>query len=80
MIASIREAKSRLSELVASAANGEDVIITSRGEPCARIVPIQKGGRRKLNLKRMRALAEQGWTGRKGPDATEIVSDLRAER
>ena len=33
MVASLRDAKARLSELVQKAANGEEVVITVRGEP-----------------------------------------------
>ena len=35
----IRELKSRLSEFVDRAASGEDLIVTDRGRPVARLVP-----------------------------------------
>jgi len=35
----IFEAKNRLSELVERAARGEEIVITRRGEPVARLVP-----------------------------------------
>ncbi|MBA2723217.1 MAG: type II toxin-antitoxin system Phd/YefM family antitoxin [Methylibium sp.] len=35
----IFEAKSRLSELVARAARGEEIVITRHGEPVARLMP-----------------------------------------
>ena len=35
----IFEAKNRLSELVALASRGEEVVITRRGEPVARLMP-----------------------------------------
>ena len=39
------EAKTRLSELVEQVANGgEDVLITRRGRPAARLVPLQPSG------------------------------------
>ena len=41
MIVNIRESKARLSELVSKANAGEDVVITVRGKPRARIVPLQ---------------------------------------
>ena len=40
----IREAKSRLSELVAAARNGERVIITKHGTPAAEIVRCDRRG------------------------------------
>lgn len=41
MVASLRDAKARLSELVQKAANGEEVVITVRGEPVVKLSPIQ---------------------------------------
>ncbi|HQZ27273.1 MAG TPA: type II toxin-antitoxin system prevent-host-death family antitoxin [Verrucomicrobiales bacterium] len=40
MIVSVRESKARLSELMTRASEGEDVIITVRGQPTARLVPV----------------------------------------
>ena len=41
----IREAKARLSELVAAARNGERVVITKHGQPAAELVRCdQRGG------------------------------------
>ncbi len=37
MIAKLRDAKEQLSELVKRAAGGEDIIITVRGQPMARL-------------------------------------------
>ena len=37
----IFEAKNRLSELVERAARGEEIVITRRGEPVARLMPPQ---------------------------------------
>jgi prevent-host-death family protein len=37
MVTNLREAKGRLSELVQRAASGEDVVITVRGQPLARL-------------------------------------------
>jgi len=41
MIAKLREAKGQLSELVKRAAGGEEIIITVRGEPMARLSAVQ---------------------------------------
>lgn len=39
---SLAEAKARLSELVEQAANGEEVIITKRGKPVARLSTVKR--------------------------------------
>lgn len=41
MIANLREAKEQLSALVKRAASGEDIIITVRGQPMARLSSAQ---------------------------------------
>ena len=41
---SLREAKARLSELVAAARNGERVIITRHGQPAAELVRCDRRG------------------------------------
>ncbi len=40
MIANVRESKARLSELIAKASSGEEVVISVRGKPTIRLVPI----------------------------------------
>jgi len=40
MIINVREGKARLSELVSKAAAGEEVLITVRGQPKARLVAV----------------------------------------
>ncbi len=44
MEVAIREAKARLSELVAAARNGERVVITKHGRPAAELVPCKARG------------------------------------
>jgi prevent-host-death family protein len=39
----LHEAKARLSQLIKSVQAGEEVIIVDRGEPVARLVPMQRG-------------------------------------
>ncbi len=41
---SAREANQSFSRLLGEAARGEEVIITKRGKPVARLVPMEKGG------------------------------------
>lgn len=40
----MHEAKSNLSKLVKRVENGEEIVITRRGEPAARLVPERQGG------------------------------------
>ena len=40
MIATLRESKAKLSELVQLASRGEEVLITVRGKPSARLLPV----------------------------------------
>ena len=42
MEVSVRELKSRLSEYLRRAANGQEVLVTSRGRPVARLMPPHK--------------------------------------
>ena len=45
MITTLRESKARISELVKRAAGGEEVVITVRGKPEARLCPMAPRGR-----------------------------------
>ncbi len=80
MTASIREAKAKLSQLLDSAERGEEVIITSNGKPRARLVPVPAQRRGGFDWDKIRRLAKKGRTGKRGPDATQIISELRADR
>jgi prevent-host-death family protein len=42
MIATLRESKTRLSELVQMAHSGEEILITVHGEPKARLLPVME--------------------------------------
>ncbi len=50
----VHEAKTHLSRLLARVAAGEDIVITRSGRPVARLVPVERTGRRKLGLDRGR--------------------------
>jgi len=80
MTASIRELKAKASELIASAKRGEEVIITSNGQPCAKLVPIEPIRKTTFDWEKMRRLAKKGATGKRGVDSTKIISDLREDR
>jgi prevent-host-death family protein len=63
-IVALYEAKNRLSELVAMVERGEEVAITRRGVPVARLVacldeaPVEPRGRADAALSRLRVLRE----------------------
>ena len=42
MIVSVRESKAKISELLVKARQGEEVLITVRGKPEARLVPVHQ--------------------------------------
>ncbi len=81
MIVSVRESKARLSELLAKALEGEEVVITVRGEPTARLVPVKtsagKPDLRSWAADRRRILEGQAM----GTDSSgEILDELREDR
>ncbi len=41
----MQEAKTQLSKLVERAEGGEEIVITRRGAPAVRLVPVKQGGR-----------------------------------
>jgi prevent-host-death family protein len=49
MKASVREFKARLSQYLQKASNGEDVVITSRGRPVARLLALAPAANAKVD-------------------------------
>ena len=83
MIVNVRESKARLSELVSKAAAGEEILITVRGQPKARLVAISaKPGRPDMTRWagelqcRLRLQPASGPTD----SSAGIIDDLRADR
>lgn len=81
MITTLREGKAKLSALVELAASGEEVIITVRGKPKARLGPVappaagvDAGWLRELKQTRAR------YTVRRRDAAREILPELREDR
>jgi prevent-host-death family protein len=66
----MHEAKTQLSKLVARVEDGEEIVITRRGEPAVRLVPERQGGG-------FASLAG-AWRGRVeiAPDFDELPDDL----
>lgn len=80
MIVSVRESKARLSELVTKARQGEDVVITVRGKPSARIVSMDSHNK-KPDMKAWAREIESRLRHQKTSDsASDIVTSLREER
>jgi prevent-host-death family protein len=82
MIKTLRESKARLSELVAAAAGGEEVIITVHGTPKARLVAATGPAAPNTAawVQRLRTLHRECATGKKPTDNKVILDALRAER
>jgi len=73
----LSDAKARLSELVERAEGGEEVTITRRGKPVARIVAIDKP-RKPLDIEALRALRAK-MPMYEDPDGLSFVERLRRE-
>jgi prevent-host-death family protein len=61
------DAKNRFSELLAKAEHGEEIVITRRGRPVARLVPLEGRhdvGQARAAMKRIRTLAQEMKLGR----------------
>ncbi len=80
MIASLRETKTRLSEYVRMVEKGEDVIITVRGQPRARLTAIRepRSTDRKAWAKRLSKLQKR--FAQRSDSGVSIIDDLRRER
>ena len=83
MIATLRHSKAHLSELVARAAEGEEVVITVRGKAKARLCPLAKPAERTAGereawqgvLREARAKYSTGTH-----DSADIMEDIRGDR
>lgn len=78
---SLREANQGFSRCIREVEAGEEYVITRRGEPVARLVPL--GGRRVLTpeqeaaLARTRARMEKGWPIGAGPLDRDAIHERR---
>jgi prevent-host-death family protein len=68
---SIRELKSRLSHFLRLTASGEAVVVTERGVPVARIVPVSP--RLDERLAAMQDAGAASWSGRKPAPRKPVV-------
>jgi len=77
---SIRELKSRLSHFLRLTKAGESLIITDRGAPIGRIVPMAQTGKRlDERLAAMQQAGQIQWSGRK-LSATKPAAKVRGKR
>ena len=77
---SLTEAKAQLTDLVRRAEAGEEVILTRRGTPVARIAPVAPRRPREGLADRLRALAEEASAkARPGPCAARSQDFLYDE-
>lgn len=82
MIATLRESKTKLSELVALAEKGEEVLITVHGKPRARLIRVtpSPAGLMAGWQKELASLQDKYSTRRRRTASQEIMEDLRKER
>ena len=84
MITNLREAKSNLSQLVQLAAEGEDIVITVRGQPMAcltRVIPNEtETSSRKQWADELSAAAEVARAGDRSSTSQGFWDELREER
>ena len=83
MIVNVRESKARLSELVSKAAGGEEILITVRGQPKAKLVAISAGPERPDMpqwAKELQARLDRQATRDSADSSAEILDDLRQDR
>jgi prevent-host-death family protein len=84
MIANLREAKSNLSQLVQRAADGEEIVITVRGRPKARLTGIfsneMQNGDRTEWVAELSAAAEAARVGPRQSTSQQFWDELRGER
>ncbi len=82
MITTLRESKAKLSALVALAQAGEDVIITVRGKPKARLSGIRARSATNMSgwIKELKALQRKSGTGQSSHGSRAILDELREER
>ena len=73
MTVGIRELKARLSEYVSRAANGEQIVVTDRGRPVARLVGLGEASMIERGI-------EEGWVTPATRTRLEPASRFRAPR
>jgi len=71
----VHEAKTHLSRLLDDVASGEEVVITRRGEPAARLVAIRAGSQRTFGIDRGRLVVPEDFDA---PLDSEVLAEFEA--
>ncbi len=80
MITTLRDTKTRLSKYVKLVENGEDVIITVRGKPKARLTAITQSTTKDRNTWAKKLTKLQNGFKQKYDSSAQIVSKFREDR
>lgn len=84
MITNLREAKSNLSQLVQRAAEGEEIVITVRGRPTARLTSVAPNETQAVTrtewADELSAAAEAARVGPRRSTTQKVWDDMRQER
>jgi prevent-host-death family protein len=82
MVKTLEQAKAKLGALVSRAARGEEIIITVRGKPKARISRVASTNAPRMRgwIRELRALHRACASGRKPSNGEAILRELREER
>ena len=71
------EAKTKLSELLDRVERGEEIVITRRGKPAARLVPaVRASGPDKIDLQQVREIARSFKAQVKGAFSSSDIDDI----
>jgi prevent-host-death family protein len=76
----IGEAKTRLSQLVAAALRGEEVVLQKAGQPQVRLVPVEDASRAEREAIATRRVASIGFAAAEVAVGELTPEDIRAER
>jgi prevent-host-death family protein len=81
MITTLRESKAKLSALVQRASKGEEIVITVRGKPTARICPISetKAPHRQAWVKRL-GEARKHYSAKAKDSSQDLLDEIRGDR
>ena len=83
MVTNLREAKSSLSEYVKRASEGEEILITVRGEPKARLVAITPEPKKQMSreewIAQLTKAAEEGCVGTPKNTPQKVWDEMRAD-
>jgi prevent-host-death family protein len=76
----IGEAKTRLSQLVAAALRGEEVVLQKAGQPQVRLVPVEEAGRAEREAIAKRRMAAFELAAKNVVAESITPEDIRAQR